>query len=368
MSDIQKAALSLTLLVESCAAALKGLSEALDEIGDYPTSDFVTLRTDFVSILSIIYAATTKVALSLKPSSPHHKASLIPLKDLTSNVAALVHSIRLMRAKEGATIVQEYEKVAHGVIGAVQALGITLQSSSATSTNTTEEYLVRTGEIHELIDNARKTGGLSLNNRDAVRKIFVRDQDSLADAVEEIQEMCKPPSAEEDKLDDDEEDFDDGWSELGISSNQKLSPAELIITEKVQALVKIALLLHKRVIKDILSSDTRVKDSHALDKLGSLSGKLLAAFDDLISSTYAPQQVSNVRLYVESFKDVIKHIQTTISPQEKSLDEQMNNLSLSKGSRDKSNVWYTTCFEQIDKAAARVLESLENIENVPSSR
>ncbi|KAF9482750.1 hypothetical protein BDN70DRAFT_874529 [Pholiota conissans] len=357
MSDIQKATVSLVLLVESCAAALKGLSEAHD-IGDYPTSDFGTLRTDFVTILSIIYAATTKVALSLKPSSPQHKASLVPLKDLTNNVAALVHSIRLMRVKEGATIVQEYEKVARGVIVAVQALGMTLNSSSATSTGTTEEYLVRTGEIHELIDNAKKSGGLSINNRDAVCRIFLRDQDSLLDAAEEIQEMCKPSA---DNSDEHVDDFDDGWSELGISSSQKPSQVELMTMEKVQTLVKIALLLHKRIARDILSSDARSKGNLALDKLGSFSGKLLAAFDDLISSMYAPQQASNIKLHLGSFQRVIKLIQPIIVlPPNKSLDEEFESLSISSQSRDKNDVWFATCFEQIDNAVSRISNSLED--------
>ncbi|KAF8964683.1 hypothetical protein BDZ97DRAFT_1904344 [Flammula alnicola] len=355
MSDIQKATLSLVLLVESCNAAVKGLSEEANDIGDYPTSDFTILRTDFISLLSILYAATTKVALSLKPSAPQHKASLVPLKDISNNVAALVHSIRLMRLKEGVTVVREYESVAHNVISSIRALGQTLQSSPSDGT-ASEEYLVRTGEVHELIDTARKSGGLSLNNRDAVRKIWLRDHDSLVDGAEEIQEMCKPSSADEE-----EGAFDDGWEELGISSNQKLSPAELDRTAKVQAVLKLAILLHKRVIKDILSSDTRLKDNMALDKIAMLSGKLLVASDDFISSMYAPQQPSNITPYLASFWDVIKDIRVTILPsQDNSLEEQLNGLLLSSQASDKTRKWFTTCFEQIDKAAAKVSDTLRN--------
>lgn len=227
------AELALALLIESCTAASAGLAEEADDIKNYPTSDFATLRTDFLSILSIIYAATTKVALSLKPSAPQPKASLVPLKDLTNNVAALVHSIRLIRVKEGATVIDEYGRVVRGVIDAVRSFALALQSSSATSTASTNQYLVRTGEVHELIDTVKKAGGLSLNNRDAVRRIFSRNHDSLADATEEVQEMCKPVNSEE--HDEEEDSFDDGWEELGISSSQKLSPAELTVTEKVKS-------------------------------------------------------------------------------------------------------------------------------------
>lgn len=137
-----------------------------------------------------------------------------------------------MRVKEGFTVTQEYEKVARGVINAIRSLGITLASSSDTSSGSTEEYLVRTGEVHELIDTAKKNNSLSLNNRDAVRAVFARDHESLKDAAEELQEICKP--VDENGSDDDgEDDFDDGWEELGISSNDKLSPSELLVAEKV---------------------------------------------------------------------------------------------------------------------------------------
>ena len=34
--------------------------------------------------------------------------------------------------------------------------------------------------------------------------------------------------------DDDEDEFDDGWNELGISSNDKMGPDELARAEKVR--------------------------------------------------------------------------------------------------------------------------------------
>ncbi|KJA27217.1 hypothetical protein HYPSUDRAFT_63480 [Hypholoma sublateritium FD-334 SS-4] len=361
MSDSQLAELAITLLIESCNAASTGLSEDGEDIKGCPTSDFITLRTDFLSLLSIIYAATTKVALSLKPSASHPKASLVPLKDLTNNVAAIVHSIRLMRVKEGSTLTQEYEKVARGVINAVRSLGITLTSSPETSTGSTEEYLVRTGEIHELIDSAKKTNGLSLNNREAVCRIFAQDHESMKDAAEELQGICKP--VDENSSDDDEEDdFDDGWAELGISSNPKLSPYELSVAEKVQSLVKLGLLLHKRIIKDILPSYVLVKENSSLDKLAVSSGKLVIAFDDLISSMYAPHQASNITTHLGLFQQVVRDFQTIISPpRSKTLEEQLGGLSVSDESGNKTTLWFSTCFDQISKAIRGVSETLQNL-------
>ena len=217
--------MSLTLLVENCKAALIAIDN--DEPAQ-DTSDFPTLRKDFLSLLSLIHASSTKVALALKPPSPQHTAALTPLKDLSNNVAALVHSIRLMRRDQSAAILKEYSSVAQTVIRAVESLAqMFLVSTEGT---VTEEYLVRTGTVHDLIDMARKPGGLSLTSRDAVRKRWLQNHESIVDGVEEIQQICKPASA-----DDSEDDnfVDDGWEELGITSTPKLSPAELDRTEKV---------------------------------------------------------------------------------------------------------------------------------------
>ncbi|KDR81609.1 hypothetical protein GALMADRAFT_239668 [Galerina marginata CBS 339.88] len=361
MSDKQKATLSLTLVQESCTAALSALSESVHD-PDYPTAAFSTLRTDFLSLLSILYAATTKVALSLKPSAPHHKASLIPLKDLSNNVAALVHSIRLMRLQEGVTVLEEYVTVARNVISAIRSLSQTLLQDD--EANPTEEYLIRTGEVHELIENVRKSGGLSLNNRDAVRRLWARELDSLLDGYAEIQEICKPSESSDQDVEE-EDAFDDGWEELGLSSDQKLSSTEADRAAKVQAIIKLVTLLQKKVIKDILSTDAAKRNNSTLDRLAPLSSRLLAASDDLISSMYAPQQTSNIKLSLEAFCDTTKEISGTVMlSSDKTLEGHLESLSISTD--DKSTKWFITCFDQIDKTATKILETLSN-ENETSS-
>jgi hypothetical protein len=229
------ATLSLTLVLESCNNALTALSEQSDDNEGYPTADFITLRTDFISLLSIIHSAATKVALSLKPTSPQHKASLVPLRDLTNTVAALVHSIRLMRRKQGLTLMKEYESVAENVISAIRSLVQSLLSPPVDQSLSTKEYLVRTGEVHEIIDRVRKAGSLSLSNRDAVQKIWLQDYDSLQDGAEEIKGMCKPAGSNTENEDEDGDVFYDGWEELGVDSNRKLSLDELDRAEKVSS-------------------------------------------------------------------------------------------------------------------------------------
>ena len=212
---------ALTLVVESCKAALVAIDNSDEDV--YPSSDFPTLRKDFLSLLSVIHASSTKVALALKPSSPQYKAVLTPLKDLSNNVAALIHSIRLMRRDQSATLLKEYTSLVQNVIGAVESLAQIFLDPSATAT---EEYLVRTGTIHDLIDMARKPGGLSMTSRDAVRRKWLQNHESIVDGAEEIQQVCSPKDTEGDDF------IDDGWEELGINST-KSSPSEIDRSEKV---------------------------------------------------------------------------------------------------------------------------------------
>lgn len=206
--------------MENCRAALIALSDEPRTNERYPITDFATLRTDFTSILSLLYSASTKVALSLKPEAPaHHGASLVPLKELSNYVAALLHSIQLMRQTQGLTLLAEYENVAQNVISSVEKFADGL-SRSLSQSESGKDHFVAVGKIHELIDHAKKHGALSSDNRSAVRKKWVQDYDSLRDGAEEIEEMCNPAEV------DDEDSVDDGWEELGLASTQTFSLIE----------------------------------------------------------------------------------------------------------------------------------------------
>ena len=121
-------------------------------------------------------------------------------------------------------------------------------------------------------------------------------------------------------------------------------------------------LLHKRFLRDVFSPDAPEIDNLTYDALVTLSTNLLTASDDLISSMYAPQQLSNVSVYLQSFRDVIKDLQQTLFPSQSnqpSVEEQLNALELSpRLGNDKSTKWFKTCFEQVEVLAARVENTL----------
>jgi len=77
---------------------------------------------------------------------------------------------------------------------------------------------------------------------------------------------------------------------------------------------------------------------------------------------YAPQQLPNVSVYLQSLRDVIKEFQRTLFPSQNnqlSVEEQLNALELLRrlGS-DKSRKWFDTCFKQVEILSARIVETL----------
>ena len=77
---------------------------------------------------------------------------------------------------------------------------------------------------------------------------------------------------------------------------------------------------------------------------------------------YAPQQLSNVSVYLQSLREVIKDLQRTLLPSQNnqlSVEEQLNALELSPQPRsDKSKKWFKTCFEHVEILGAKVVGTL----------
>jgi hypothetical protein len=129
--------------------------------------------------------------------------------------------------RHGEALFKEIASAAQHIVAAVKSFVQSLLAIHNATLNSFEgaasgDYILRTGAVHEAIERER---ALSNNNYDAVRKVWQRDYDSLIDGLDEIQEMCKPS--------DNTQDLDDGWDDLGLGSNAKLSPLELQRTEKV---------------------------------------------------------------------------------------------------------------------------------------
>jgi hypothetical protein len=157
---------------------------------------------------------------------------LSPLKDITTHISAIAHCVSLFHpAEHGQTLRNEVQEMAQVLIETVRDLLQTFLPQCANPRSLGqpgEEYLVRTGAVHEIIQNARK--GLSTDNLDAVRKKWTLDGGVLDDGLRELEQMIED---QESDLDCDQ-DEDGGWEELDLGGlGKKMDPIELERTRKV---------------------------------------------------------------------------------------------------------------------------------------
>lgn len=135
-------------------------------------------------------------------------------------------------------------------------------------------------------------------------------------------------------------------------------------------MLRMSSLLHKRIVSDLLSpipdSQTHaIPSPQGLDSLPSQSSALLAASDELIAAVFPPQNTQNVATELLAFQAVIRRLHTSLAMFffEPSIDAQLQALNLSRDNTPSggkgSRKWFDTCFEQIDKAAQALSNTLE---------
>ena len=228
---------SLTLLAQTCALSIAAIRTKS------PTQQlpFSSLRTDFISLLSVIYSNSTKLSIALNPSNPTYSAAAIPLKDLITHSSTLAsNASSFLPNVHGRALTAEVHSTATDVLTALQDLShahlsLLIKSASKddaaipTSKKASDTYLAKTGVVHELITQAKADHpeGLSRTNLIAVRKRWSENLDLVADAAAILEIEADPP-------DDDDDDFDDGWGD--DSDPGKQSPEQVELAKKVRAL------------------------------------------------------------------------------------------------------------------------------------
>ena len=207
----------LNALAHTCTQSILAVNTAPDT-QHIPLS---TLRTDFLSILSLIYSNTTKLSIALNPSTPTHSAAIRPLKDLISHASTLASNASLfLPSVHGRTLTAEVHSVAKSVLTALEDLARAHISLIARgdATSGSEEYLSKTAIVHELIARAKAADpqGLSRSNLIAVRKRWLEHSETVSDA----EAMLEFESSSDD--DNKDTEFDDGWDdpELDLGSDK----------------------------------------------------------------------------------------------------------------------------------------------------
>ncbi|KIK47042.1 hypothetical protein CY34DRAFT_799738 [Suillus luteus UH-Slu-Lm8-n1] len=378
MTDKQKVIVALTSASETCTAALSALASRNQRDKSEPqTSDLAVILKDLDSLLSLIYNSSTKLALALKPSSPTYSASLPVIVDLTKYTAGIAHCIHLLNPdSHGATLIKEVQHEMTAILEALRAVVQTFLSlaargpSIARSGSAGEEYLVRTGALHDVITQARGPNGIPKDNISAIRRIWKQDRGALEDSLREVSEMID--EAEGSEGDDvDGNNVDDGWDELGLGdTGAKMDRDELARAKNVYSVLRLTALLHKRIFMDLLSSaPTPSPPSFALDALLLQSHALLAASDEVVSSLYIPQNPATIRKETLALLDIINGLQLQLRiffPDTSSLEHQLSGLSIegddkststpSKPTADKK--WFDICFDQVTKTSANLVSPM----------
>ncbi|KZT70120.1 hypothetical protein DAEQUDRAFT_224967 [Daedalea quercina L-15889] len=353
MADKDNAKVTLQVLVETCSAAADTLKQPTLASAPGPSSSVPALgvlHKDLLSLLTLIYASTTKLTLSLRAEEPAYKAAVGPLQDLIGNVSAIATCAALFDA-HGLTLASDVRQVVTEVCSALSALGRTLLEEG-------EDYLVHTGMVHEVVDKAKRD--LSADNRAAVRKRWTADRGMLEDSLQDVASML-----EDDDAADQDEDFNDELDDLGLGSVKKMSEVELERTRKVQSLLRFTILLHKRVQLDLLAKPASQPASSAtLDSLPAHSQAILVELEDAVATLYAPQDPAAIAAAISSLVNSVKSLQAVVIPMLPSASSTSKTTvgsvaSESKGAQTDVRRWFVTCFEQIDKLSHSLGESLE---------
>ncbi|EAU88543.1 hypothetical protein CC1G_04249 [Coprinopsis cinerea okayama7 len=361
MSHRENSIAALNLLIAACDAAVSAIDAADgnldDDLKDLDQTSLNVIHKDFLALLSLLYASTTKIALCLKPSSPTYSASITPLKDQTTHVGNLSQNVRLVRKEHGLTLLNEFKSVAKTVINPLKQLAqVFLDHANGEKVND-DAYLSKTGEVHHAIDKARSSpGGLSSSNHIAVKKAWGLHQGSLIDAMDELKELSESEGSPGST-----DDIDDGWDELGIDAPSKMSAEELGRLKKVEPIIKLSTLLHKYVAKRLLSApyDSLPIQTHLnplLDSLAKDSALFAAAVDDLASTVYAPQDTEEMSLQLRNFTDFIETLSSRIT----SILSLPSVGELLKGSGKEASAqkWFDTCFDQLNKSIKELSDVL----------
>ena len=226
------------------------MTAALNAKPDAQELPLSTLRTDFISLLSVIYSNTTKLSIALNPSKLTHSAALTLLKDLITHSSTLAsNASSLLSNAHGRALTTEVHSTARNVLAALQELVHTHTSllanpsskddavavSRSSPKNGNEAYLAKTGVVHELITQAKAEDhpqGLSRTNLIAVRKRWQEHSEIIADAAATLETEASPSDGDG----DDDDDFDDGWDdpELGFTMPGKLSPEQVELAKTVR--------------------------------------------------------------------------------------------------------------------------------------
>ncbi|KAG9125388.1 hypothetical protein FRC07_007794 [Ceratobasidium sp. 392] len=347
---------ALQQAIFSCTASLDALKASRTQPpaipDDNPTP--ANVRSDFLSILSLLYARSTSLTLVLKAGSESISAAREPLTEIARDVARLAHCAGAFSVS-GPTIRAEAVWAAEEVIESIQTylVGFTRANAAGAPTDP-KTLMLRVGTIHSIIDRAK--ANMSADNRAAVSKRWQADASHLDDAVREIKEMIEESESD---ATEEKDDFDDGWGEVMDGPGGKLASDEIDTAKKVMLLLRMVALLHKRIMSRLVAPSTETSSSKLdLEGLLSLSTSLAAGSDDIATSLWSPQDAQQITSRAKSVQDRVHALREPLVPSgllPANGTEQLAESGPNSQSSNKDAEWFKMCFDQIDKAVRNII-------------
>ncbi|CCO32877.1 hypothetical protein BN14_06941 [Rhizoctonia solani AG-1 IB] len=231
-----KAALQQAIF--SCAASLDALKASRTQVPQIPEDNPSPedVRSDFMSILTLLYARSTSLTMVLNADS--YSAAREPLNDIARDITRLAHCAGSFSVS-GPTIRSEAVWASEEVIDCIQTYLISFTRSKATEASRAESkaaLMLRVGSIHNTID--RIKASFATDNRAAVVKRWQSDASHIEDATREVKEMIEEAGSD-DPTENAGDDFDDGWGEILDGQASKLT------THEVEAAKKVGVAIHE---------------------------------------------------------------------------------------------------------------------------
>ena len=197
---------------------MKALKSNTAKSGLETEASIEVVRKDLISIISLIYSYSTRLWIALGKQPPTPSAAIPTLQDITNHVRSLYGCAIFFRDMEGKTLAAEVHTSATEILLAMQVL---LEGYSAQERG--ENLMRKTGALHEACERGKN---LSVDNREAVLKIWKQDGDAVKDAIKELNALLNPQPADGDL---------DGWDELlgEEAGGTELSEGDISTIKKV---------------------------------------------------------------------------------------------------------------------------------------
>ncbi|KZT54442.1 hypothetical protein CALCODRAFT_485567 [Calocera cornea HHB12733] len=377
MSDTNDVAANLAKTSSLCTLASKALRAPISQTPrpNEGLPALAVLRTDFVSLLSLIHNRALSLSLALKPPVTSQAVTKV-LSDLNLDLGRFTNcAISIDDDVHGEEMRKQMRWAAEEVVEGVQrTVDVAAQAvtSGAVEKEGDKRDLLPVASLLSTIEKLKDT--LPIDNKAAIVRRWETNTAALEDGVRETREMIeegeektnKTTKGDADDNDEDEAEDESGWNELGEDfEDQELSGDDLERAKQIFPLLRLVALLHKRLLTHHLKlkQTPPLAESHVL-ALFRNSTALVSAADELASSLYTPQDVSVILTRVRETDECIGKFKIVWVEWE--AEKRLSDLKIAEGEEEDSDApdapdaanrkWFDICFVQIN----RVVKNLES--------